>query len=237
MVPLISTIVLMNNKFVSQLRYQRIYTANRAMNANPPSLHFQHWFPQYGPTFQGYINGACEKAFIAYINPNAPTTCNYGGCLSGRVVHCLLAQATESMKANMAAAAVLLGLLPTTLSLIGSNTVETGVLALRRPFLATLLAAGTPAVVPMRMFDYDDPVKLMNKSPPLSQSVSLPGWFTAKTRSSTLSTRLAVGLVVTAEYLVATAISRIWVICWMSRPSVASRPIQRPTQPYGRPLR
>lgn len=126
-------------------------------------LHFTTFFPQYAPTFHKFTAGPCRPQFTAYLNPSAPTTCDYVGCLSGRVVHCLLANATESTKANMAAAAVLLGLLPTTLSLVGSNTVETGALALRRPGLAALLAAGTPAVAPMRLFDYADAGGLLGR--------------------------------------------------------------------------
>lgn len=95
----------------------------------------------------------------------------------------------------MAAAAVLLGLLPTTLSLIGSNTVETGLLALRRPLLAGLLAAGTPAVAPMRMFDYDDPIELMSRSSPPPLSVGLLG----------CNMKTMAALVLVAEYLVAAA--------------------------------
>ncbi|KAG7294411.1 hypothetical protein NEMBOFW57_004482 [Staphylotrichum longicolle] len=129
-------------------------------------LHFTTFFPQYAPTFHKFTAGPCRPQLTAYLNPSAPTTCDYVGCLSGRVVHCLLANATESTKANMAAAAVLLGLLPTTLSLVGSNTVETGVLALRRPGLAALLAAGTPAVAPMRLFDYADAGGLLGRRGP-----------------------------------------------------------------------
>lgn len=136
-----------------------------ATGAAASPAHFQQWFPQYGPTFERFIRGSCKTTFAEYMADYAPT-CDYVGCLSGRVVHCLLSSATESLKANMAAAAVLLGLLPTTLSLVGSNTVETGVLALRRPLLAALLAAGMPSVAPIRLFDYDDPAELLLGRPP-----------------------------------------------------------------------
>lgn len=57
----------------------------------------------------------------------------------------------------MAASGVLLGILPSALALIGSSTVETGMLTLRRPLLAFLLGAGSPAVNPMQAFDYRSP--------------------------------------------------------------------------------
>jgi hypothetical protein len=53
----------------------------------------------------------------------------------------------ETKKVNMAAAAVLLGLLPTILSMIGTTTTETGLLSLRRPVLVSTSPAlrhGTP---------------------------------------------------------------------------------------------
>ena len=58
-------------------------------------------------------------------------------------------------------AAVLLGLMPTVLSMAGTTTIEAGVLALRRPILALLLSAGSPAVSPLRTFDYRDPIELL----------------------------------------------------------------------------
>jgi hypothetical protein len=81
------------------------------------------------------------------------------------MVHCLLSQATESLKANMAAASVILGLLPTTLCLVGSGTAETGILARRRPLLSLLLACGSPGVSPIRTSEYQDPIGLLRKSP------------------------------------------------------------------------
>ncbi|KAH8899117.1 hypothetical protein GQ53DRAFT_759311 [Thozetella sp. PMI_491] len=109
-------------------------------------------------------------ACLATSAVQAPCISN-NGCESGRLVHCLLSESSEALKANMAAAAVLLGLLPTTLSLVGSNTVDTGVLALRRPLPAAMLAAGAPSVALMRMFDYDDPVEMMSKIP---EGLSIP---------------------------------------------------------------
>ncbi|KAI1733655.1 hypothetical protein F4680DRAFT_454718 [Xylaria scruposa] len=61
----------------------------------------------------------------------------------------------------MAAAAVVLGLLPTTLSLAGCNTAEIGLLALRRPILALLLATGAPSVSPIRAFEYREPIHML----------------------------------------------------------------------------
>ena len=50
----------------------------------------------------------------------------------------------------------MLGLLPTVLSLVGPTTIETGMLALRRPILAQLIAASCPSISVIRTFDYRD---------------------------------------------------------------------------------
>src|SRR2546423_5526073 len=73
----------------------------------------------------------------------------------------------------MAAAAVLLGLLPTTLGFVGSTAVEIGLVALRRLLLALLLAAGAPAVSPIRTFDYVDPKDLLEKKPGTAKVFSI----------------------------------------------------------------
>lgn len=58
------------------------------------------------------------------------------------VAECLLDKTPEVFKAGMAAASVMLGLLPTILSLAGSSTVEVGLVALRRPLACFTLGNG-----------------------------------------------------------------------------------------------
>lgn len=78
----------------------------------------------------------------------------------------------------MAAGAVVLGLLPTILALAGSSTVELGLLFFRRPILAFLLGIGTPAIMPIRTFDYRDPAEILHKrqdqvvEPKLSKTIA-----------------------------------------------------------------
>ncbi|KAI9700138.1 MAG: hypothetical protein M1820_006920 [Bogoriella megaspora] len=63
----------------------------------------------------------------------------------------------------MASAGVLLGLMPANFSTIGSTIVETALISLvaERPLLALLLAAGSPAIAPLRPFEYPEPNELM----------------------------------------------------------------------------
>ena len=136
-------------------------------SAPATSSHFKQWLPQYRPFFEPLVRTKCKVIHKLYERGyGEPTLCNppaYEGCLSGQMVRCLLEGATESIKANMASATVFLSLLPSMLSLVGSSTVEIGLLALKRPLLASLLALGAPAVAPVRFAEYRDPVDMLQR--------------------------------------------------------------------------
>ena len=87
------------------------------------------------------------------------------------VTNCILDHASETSKINWASAGVLLGLLPGLLGLLGSSTIETSCLAVRRPILGLLLCLGSPAVNPIRVFDYRDTVEKITK---LDETIGLP---------------------------------------------------------------
>lgn len=122
----------------------------------------QNWYPTYGHRIQAIIDEQCQWQMDLYYSSLRPANCSEStACKIAPAIDCILDEMKESDKANMAAAAVVLGLLPTTLGLAGSTTTETGMLSLRRPFLAFLLAAGAPAVNPIRTFEYRDPMTML----------------------------------------------------------------------------
>ncbi|KAL2059595.1 hypothetical protein ABVK25_000888 [Lepraria finkii] len=92
------------------------------------------------------------------------------------VAECLLKYSPEVLKADMATASVLLGLLPTILSLAGSSTVEVGLVALQRPLLALLLGTASPAVNPLRTFDYGAPASLMARKAYSAEPPRIPAY-------------------------------------------------------------
>ena len=122
----------------------------------------QNWYPTYGNRLSAIVQDSCQWQMDLYYSDLEPANCSEStACKIAPAIDCILDEMKESDKANMAAAAVVLGLLPTTLGLAGSTTTETGMLSLRRPFLSFLLAAGAPAVNPIRTFEYRDPMTML----------------------------------------------------------------------------
>ena len=135
-----------------------------------PTL-FEHWYTRYDPPWPDLITGNCSEQYQAYISYNG--TCSLSRTMSD-VANCLLNGTPEIFKADMASASVLLGLLPTILGLAGSSTVEVGLVALQRPLLALLLGIASPAVNPLRTFEYGAPVKLMSREDYSAEPLMIP---------------------------------------------------------------
>ncbi|KAI1421055.1 hypothetical protein F5Y12DRAFT_65334 [Xylaria sp. FL1777] len=140
-----------------------------SVNAEDRS-HYQQWYPQYSDYFTGVARNHCGIEIQRYLKGDEPgfrfgceDTLSQVQCASASVIGCLLGNTSEDIKANTAAAAVVLGLLPTTLSLAGSSTAEVGLLALRRPVLALFLSTGAPSVSPIRAFEYREPIHMLRE--------------------------------------------------------------------------
>lgn len=143
---------------------------------------FKDWYTRYDPPWPDLITGNCSQQYQAYLSHGPVCSDSSGGCRADRmsdVAECLLHNTPEVVKANMAAASVLLGLLPTILSLAGSSTVEVGLVALRRPLLALLLGMASPAVNPLRTFEYGTPAKIMSREDYSAQGPTIPVYLRA----------------------------------------------------------
>ena len=71
----------------------------------------------------------------------------------------------ELDKADMANAAILLGLLPVFVAAFGPDIKEIALLSSRRPLLSLLLSIGVPAVYISRPMEYADPLELLEHRP------------------------------------------------------------------------
>lgn len=126
--------------------------------------HFQEWYRVYGPVFNRILHNNCAQEYSDYMTKTPVEGCKE--CLAEGVIRCILDSTGEDAKANMAAASVLLGLLPSILSLAGLRTIDTGLLAQRRPLLSFIVGVGAPAVSPVHAFDYHSgPMELLSEAP------------------------------------------------------------------------
>lgn len=142
-----------------------------------PTL-FQHWYTRYEPPWPGLIAKECSGQYQLYVSYNGTCWDRPGRCrlhtVMSDVAECLLGSTPETFKANMASASVVLGLLPTILGLAGSSTVEVGLVALQRPLLALLLGIASPAVNPIRTFEYGTPARLMSHEDHSAKPFAIP---------------------------------------------------------------
>jgi hypothetical protein len=123
---------------------------------------YQNFFPLWTPYYTRMLAVNCSTQLEAYLSSKPASLSQKGYCLN--VATCLIENTEEKLKFQMTVTGILLGLLPTVLSLLGSNATETSLLSTRRPVLSFLLCLGSPALTPNRLYDYDDPIKMLNSS-------------------------------------------------------------------------
>jgi hypothetical protein len=139
-----------------------------------PKQKFETWFGTYAQHFEESSSITCNSTLQRYKNP-------YPGSPPARLTiayhaDCILSNTTETIKANMASAGVVLGLMPSLLSFLGPTLAESSTLALERPFLSLLLAIGAPAFYPFRPFDHRDPLEALKQRSRLLPQIPLSCW-------------------------------------------------------------
>lgn len=137
---------------------------------------FEEWL-WYDQTFASILRDNCSEEYNNYVNKIDTgwynlwpefSTYKYPDTryiYSNPLITCLLGNANELAKADMASSGILLGLLPTILASVGSTLGETTLLASRRPILALLLAIGSPAVPVLRTFEQQDIHGMLRQRP------------------------------------------------------------------------
>ncbi|KAG6995746.1 hypothetical protein G7Y79_00042g078510 [Physcia stellaris] len=127
-------------------------------SALPTAPRFTTWFPLLRPALSNISTTTCAPSLTAYrLNPER-TTCQAH-------VNCILPNMLELDKADMANAAILLGLLPVFVAAFGPDIKEIALLSSRRPLLSLLLSIGVPAVYISRPMEYADPLELLEHRP------------------------------------------------------------------------
>ncbi|KAM5352587.1 hypothetical protein ACJ41O_005309 [Fusarium nematophilum] len=148
---------------------------------------YQHFFPAWEGDLKKLLDDECRSAMGNYTDRSktAPQ-------IGYQVIDCILNNMPEFRKAELAAAAVILGLAPSALQILSASYVDTAVLAFRRPGLALLLAMSSSGVRPMSATEYDDFIAKMGTDP-FRTNFGRPG------------SSLAPRIVSAAEYIAAAA--------------------------------
>ncbi|KAF4962472.1 hypothetical protein FSARC_9447 [Fusarium sarcochroum] len=121
---------------------------------------FQHFFPAWDVIIKDQLKTNCTEPLNAYQNRSDPTP-----QLGYHVIDCILDTMPEFRKAELASAAVILGLAPSMLQLMSASYLDTAALAFRRPGLSLLLAMSSSGVRPLTATEYDDFITTMGTDP------------------------------------------------------------------------
>ena len=113
------------------------------------------------------------------------------------ILDCVLENTSESVKTNMAGAAILLGLAPTILGTLAPALEDLALLGGQRPLLALLLAAGTPSLSAAKPLGDASPLE-----PLLNRLRSARGVFAGGARRGNDAAAIAINV---AEYVIAIA--------------------------------
>lgn len=112
----------------------------------------QRWMPNYWDTAKVIVDkGTCNQRLEDYRTNKPISECN-NRFTCACAVDCILEETSETMKAKLASAALILGLTPTILAFTGPSVAEISVLSAKSPLLAVLLGIASPAVNQLQLF-------------------------------------------------------------------------------------
>ena len=123
-------------------------------------LKFDDWYSEYQVELNTVSTTVCNLSLKAYQGDMAARIA-LGPVEDYCWAHmdCMMSTISEHIKASFSGTSILLGLAPTTLSLLGPSVGEMALISIHRPVLALLLSLGAPAVFPGRFLLWDDPLR------------------------------------------------------------------------------
>lgn len=171
---------------------------------------FQQWFWQYRYLWPEILHDNCSAQYEVYLSGhrNRSNIDWRGGggtnsAITQPVIKCMLDNSSEYVKSIMTSAQVMLGITPTILAVLGASHESLAVLTVvgHRPFLALLIALGSPSVYLSRAFNHVEPKKVLKKKD-------------GRLKQSRFSPRTTV-LITILEYAVAmTAVANVSVVSY-----------------------
>lgn len=123
-------------------------------------LKYEHWYHDFALQLNLISTTVCNLSLAAYRgDPTARETLGPVHDYCWTHADCILSTASARVTASFGGTSILLGLAPTTLSVLGPSVAEIALLSLNRPILSFLLSLGAPAVFPGRFLLWDDPLR------------------------------------------------------------------------------
>ncbi|KXJ87649.1 hypothetical protein Micbo1qcDRAFT_215502 [Microdochium bolleyi] len=164
------------------------------VSASRPTTQFITVFPAWESRIRPILEGNCSKVYTQYLDP-AET----GNQATYELIDCIIKEFPEYRKAEIATAALVLGLAPFIIQQMGPRVADVGTLALRRPFLAILIGASCPIVGADMAGTFNNP----------AEHLSIPAMKTMRPDLSWMNLNeprpIVVSLITAAEYLLAMA--------------------------------
>ncbi|KAI1397971.1 hypothetical protein F4819DRAFT_470249 [Hypoxylon fuscum] len=142
------------------------YYSSSPITPRPWGPQFESWYPDHAKFLTNVSQGICNLTLRDYraAYEGHRYSLNGSQILARCYRHeaCILSQYGANFQANAQGASIVLGLIPTLLSVIGPNVGEIYLLSIHRPLLATLLSIGSPTYQIARLFEYHHPGNLLN---------------------------------------------------------------------------
>ncbi|KAK6526130.1 hypothetical protein TWF281_011166 [Arthrobotrys megalospora] len=123
-------------------------------------LKFKDFYSDFKSRLDDISTTVCNLSLSAYEgNRSARETLGPVRSYCWTHANCILSSLDERTKASFTGTTILLGLAPTTLSVLGPSIAEMALLSIHRPLLTLLLSLGAPAVFPGRFLQWEDPLR------------------------------------------------------------------------------
>lgn len=124
----------------------------------PPK--YRSWYGAWRVQLEDISSGVCNLSLAAY-QGDTTARAALGPVRMYCWTHsnCILQTIPPHMAQSLTGASILLGLMPTILSLLGLSVAEMALLHMHRPLLSVLLSLSAPAVYPGRFLIWEDPLR------------------------------------------------------------------------------
>lgn len=137
---------------------------------------YQNFYPKWESYYRSQLSVNCSSELNLYHTLPSNSPAHNAACIDTAL--CMMDRTVKNVESQTASTGVLLGLLASILSILGSSPVELGLLTTSRPLLSLLLALAAPVINPLRLFEYVDPKSMLEglqkslKVKPTQQRVS-----------------------------------------------------------------